>query len=200
GLSEQLSRTESGLEQVKAKEADYRAKIAEFSEDKKAMSKDIDGLLEEIESLENGLKGQRRLKEKMELEVLALREELDRLKGKLEKPKQKDRKTKAVGKRFKVLYKNLAFTDKAVEGFHSLTEPFQVKAEEVIHRLNEDESQVSVRRKVFGRGGKTDILEVDFSYSGRIYFRKDSERRAEIVAIGTKKTQKKDLAFLERTA
>jgi len=198
-LSEQLRRTESGLEAVKTKEALYKAQIAESSKDKESLSKDIDALLEEIEGLEAGLKGQRELKEDMELEALELREELDRLKGKLQKPKQRERKMKALSKRFKLLYKNLVFTDKAVEGFSALTEPFQMKAEEMIHQLNEDDSQVSVRRKVFCKGGKTDILEADFSYSGRIYFQRDSGKRTRIVAIGTKNTQKKDLAFLERT-
>jgi len=198
-LSEKLRQTESGLGAVKAKEAFYKEQIAAFREDKETLSKDIDGLLEEIEGLEAGLKDQRELKEDMELEALELREELDRLKGRLEKPKQKEKKLKAVSKRFKVLYKNLVFTDKAVEGFSALTEPFQMKAEEVIHQLNEDDSQVSVRRKVFGKGGKRDILEADFSYSGRIYFQKDPEGRTKILAIGTKNTQKKDLAFLERT-
>jgi hypothetical protein len=84
-----------------------------------------------------------------------------------------------------------------LEGFLCLTDEFQMRAEEVIHKLNEDDSQVQVRRKVFGKGGKTNVLEADFSYSGRIYLRRDSEPKTQIVAIGTKNTQKKDLAFLE---
>jgi hypothetical protein len=196
-LSEQLRRTESGIEAVKAEEAFYKEKIAESREDKKALSKDIDGLLEEIAGLEAGLNDQKELKEEMELEVLELREELGRLQEKLQRPKKKDKKIKATNKRFKILYKNLAFTDRALEGFLCLTDEFQMRAEEVIHKLNEDDSQVPVRRKVFGKGGKMNVLEVDFSYSGRIYFTRDSEPKTKIVAIGTKNTQKKDLAFLE---
>jgi predicted RNase H-like nuclease (RuvC/YqgF family) len=133
----------------------------------------------------------------MELEALELREELDRLKGRLQKPKQRDKKLKSVSKRFKVLYKNLAFTDRAVEGFSSLPDDLQMRAEEVILRLNQDDSQISVRRKVFAKKGKMNVLELDFSYSGRIYLRKNAGPKTEIVVIGTKNSQKKDLAFLE---
>lgn len=196
-LSKQLDQTESGLKEVRTKEDDYLKKIADFKKDKRALSKDIDGLLDEIESLEAGLSDQRKRKEEMELEVLELREELDRLKGKLHKPKQTEKKIKAINKRFKVLYGNLAFTDRAIEGFSSLTDDFQMRAEQVIHKLNEDDSKVLVRRKVFGKGGKTNVLEVEFSHSGRIYIRKDSEPKTKVMVIGTKNSQKKDLAFLE---
>ena len=111
---------------------------------------------------------------------------------------KKDKKINTISKRFKVLYKNLTFTDRACEGFLSLQGEFQLKAEEIIHRLNEDDSKVPVKRKVFGKGGKMNILEVDFSYSGRLYFQKDSKHKTKIVAIGSKKTQGQDLAFLER--
>ena len=67
-----------------------------------------------------------------------------------------------------------------------------------IHRINEDDSTVTVRRKVFSKGGKINVLEVDFSYSGRIYFQKESETQKKIVVIGTKKSQNQDLAYLHR--
>ncbi len=193
-LSEQLDLAESGLGEIKAKENNYLKKIAEFKKDKKDLSQDINGLLEEMETLEAGLKTQRNLKEEMEIEVLELKEDLDRLKGKLSKPKKK---LETTSKRFNVLYKNLVFTDKAIEGFFALTDDFQIKAEEVIHRLNEDDSQVHVKRKVFGKGGKMNILEVDFSYSGRLYFKKDSQAKTRVIAIGTKNTQDHDLSYVK---
>jgi hypothetical protein len=193
----QLDETEAKLSEVAAKEYEYLEKIGALNREKKSLSKDIDGLLEEMENLETGLESQRRLKEAMESDVLRLREELDRLKGKVQKPKKKRKIVEFTNKRFKVLYKNLDFTDKAIEGFVSLTEEFQLKAEDVIHKLNEDGSLVSVRRKVFGKGGKMNVLEADFSYSGRIYFQKDSQPLIKIVVIGTKNTQEQDLAYLE---
>ena len=45
------------------------------------------------------------------------------------------------------------------------------------------------------RGGET-VLEVVFAYKGRLYFRKREDRRVEVVAIGTKNTQERELEFL----
>jgi hypothetical protein len=44
------------------------------------------------------------------------------------------------------------------------------------------------------------VLEVAFSYSGRIYYQKDSQAKKTIVAVGTKNTQERDLAYLESIA
>lgn len=197
-LSGKLKKNESRLSEVKLKEDDYLKKIVGLRKDKGNLSRDIDGLLDEMEKLEHGLEDQRDVKEETEIELLQLGEELDRMKGKLQKTRKKGKKGKAVGKRFKVLYKNVAFTEKAVEGFLSLSDEFQLKAEEIIHRLNEDASKVSVKRKVFGKGGKMNVLEIDFSYSGRVYFRRDSHSGTKIIAIGTKKSQDQDLVYLRR--
>ena len=196
--SGRLSLAESRLKEVEVKEDDYLKKITKLKKDKKDLSEDVDGLLEEMENLDVGLGEQRHLKEEMEFEVLQLREELDRLKQKEQTPRGKKKKIEAASKRLKSLYKNLIFTERAIEGFQYLTDEFQLKAEEIIHSLNEDISLVSAKRKVFGKGGKMNVLEVDFSYSGRLYFQKDSQAKTKIVAIGTKNTQNKDIAFIER--
>jgi chromosome segregation ATPase len=193
-----LTQTQEKLKEVAAKESDYEKKISDLKKEKNELSTDIDGMLDEMEKLEVGLGEQRNLKEKTESEALQLREELDRLKGKPHKTKKKRKKGDAMNKRFRVLYKNLDFTDRAVEGFLDLSNDFQLKAEEVIHKINEDETQVAIKRKVFGKGGKMNILEVDFSYSGRLYFQKDYRSKTKIVAIGTKNTQDQDLTFIEK--
>jgi hypothetical protein len=199
-LSGQLTRAENRLKETEDKEANYLEKIEDLKKDKMDLSKDLDGFLGEMEGLESGLKEQRELREERELEVLQLREEMDRLKVKFKKPRQKRKMTETTHKRFKVLYKNLIFTDRAIEGFLSLTDEFKLKGEEVIHKLNEDDTQVHIKRKVFGKGGKMNILEADFSYSGRIYFQKDSQHKTKVVTIGTKNTQEKDLAYIESVA
>ena len=196
-LSNQLIRAENRLKDTEGKEDNYLERIDHLKKEKKDMSKDIDGFVDEMEGLEAGLREQRELKEEREFEFFQLREEMDRLKVKFKKPKQKKKKAETTHKRFKVLYKNLNFTDRAVEGFLSLTDEFKLKGEEVIHKLNEDDTQVPVKRKVFGKGGKINILEADFSYSGRVYFQKDSQHKTKIVTIGTKNTQEKDLAYIE---
>jgi ABC-type multidrug transport system fused ATPase/permease subunit len=197
-LSDKLKERESGLSEIKKKEGAYLSKIEELKKERKNLSTDVDGLLEEIEKLEAGLDEQRRVREAREIDILNLREEINNLRSRFERPEKKIKEMDAIQKRFRVLYKNLSFTERALDGFLSLSDEFQLKAEEIIHRLNDDDSKVPVKRKVFGKGGKMNFLELEFSYSGRIYYRKDSQSRIRIFVIGTKKTQEQDLAFLER--
>jgi len=192
-LSDQLSQAEAKLKEVETKESEYVERISALKKDKDELVRDVDGLLEELESQESGLKEQKRIKEEMAGQVGQLKEELDRLAQQSRKIKKS---VEATRKRFGVLYRSLVFTDRALEGFLSLTDEFQLKAEETIHKLNEDESAITVKRKVFGKGGKMDFLEITFAYSGRLYYQKDSQARRMIVAIGTKNTQEKDLAYL----
>ena len=196
-LGEALDSANARLREIEVKEKSYQRKISELKKDKSDLARDVDGLLEEMERLEEGLDGQRRLKEEMELKVVQLREDLERSKEKVQRPRPKKKKVGTTQKRFKTLYKGLSFTDRAIEGFLSLSDEFQLKAEEIIHNLNEDDSLVSVKRKVFGKGGKINILEVDFSYSGRLYYQKDTKSKIKVVDIGTKNSQEKDLAYLE---
>ncbi len=196
-LSDKLFLYENELSQIKDKEKDYSENIEKLNREKETLSSDIDELLEEMERLEDGLKAQKELREKREKEINSLKTEIESINIKSEKPKKKSKKQETTDKRFKVLYKNLIFTEKAIDGFLSLSEEFQIKAEEIIHRINEDDSTVTIRRKVFSKGGKINVLEVDFAYSGRIYYQKD-KTKSIIAVIGTKKTQSQDLAFLER--
>lgn len=195
--SEKLARTENRLIDIEVKEQEYRKRIKGLNQEKKGLSDDIESLLTEMDQIESGLDRQKILKEEMELEVIELTEELEKLKKKIDKPGKKQKKNEKTHKRFSVLYKNLSFTDRSVEGFLSLTDEFQLKAEEVIHKLNEEGGAIDVRRKVFGRKGKMKILETDFSYSGRIYFQKESVSGIRIIAVGTKNTQEKDITYLE---
>ena len=197
-LTEKLKTTESGLSEIRLKEDSYLKKIEELKKDRESLSTDIDGLLEEMESLEKGLTSQRDLREKRETELTDLQNEINDLKEKIQNPKKKTKMTDATRKRFRVLYKNLDFSEKALEGFLALSDEFQLKSEEVIHRLNEDRTLVSVKRKVFGKGGKMNVLEADFAYSGRIYYQPDSQSKTRIMGIGTKNTQDQDIAYLER--
>jgi flagellar motility protein MotE (MotC chaperone) len=195
-LSSQLSRTRGQLEEVIAKEKTYLGKIGELNKEKRDLSKDVDGLLEEMEELESGLKHQRANREELENEVENLRSELDRLKQKGEKRGKKKRASESIAKRLKLLYKNLEFSERAITGFAGLTPEFQLKGEEVIHQLNENDELISIRRKVFGKGGKMNVLEVDFAYSGRLYFQKNAQSKIHVLAIGTKNSQNQDLAYI----
>ena len=197
-LTEKLKETESGLSEIRLKEDSYLKKIEELKKERESLSTDIDDLLEEMETLESGLTTQRNLREKRESELTELQNEIDDLKERMHNPKKKIKMTDTTRKRFRVLYKNLEFSEKAIESFLALSDEFQLKAEEVIHRLNEDRTLVSVKRRVFGRGGKMNVLEADFAYSGRVYYHIDPQSKIRVMGIGTKNTQDQDIAYLER--
>ena len=78
-----------------------------------------------------------------------------------------------------------------------MTEEMGLKAEELIHQLNADAALVPVKRKVFTKKGNTTAFEVTFAYNGRLYFRKSKDNRVEILTIGTKNTQQKDLTYID---
>jgi len=56
---------------------------------------------------------------------------------------------------------------------------------------------VQIKRKVFSKRGRDTVLEVIFAYKGRLYFRQSKNKGVEILSIGTKNTQGKDLEFLD---
>jgi len=196
-LGTQLSHSRKQLEEVVIKEKEYLSRIKGLRQDKQDLAKDVDGLLEEMGEQEEGLEEQRVQREALEKELEELKEKLQRLTEKGEKRKKKKGKYDNLAKRFRLLYKNLDLSDRAVAGFSELTEEFKLKAEEVIHQLNEDDSLISIKRKVFGKGGKMNVLEINFAYSGRLYFQKNTKGRIRVLAIGTKNTQSQDLAFVE---
>ncbi|MCF8060989.1 MAG: hypothetical protein K9M82_00595 [Deltaproteobacteria bacterium] len=196
-LSAQLDRARSLVHEVEEKEEDYRRRIKSLERERDGLSQDAEGLLEEMDHLEQGAARQRDLREETELEILELREELERLRGRLQKNRKRESEAERLRKRLGVLYKNLEFTDRAVEGMATLPPEVRLKAEEAVQLLNTDSSRVSVKRKVFGKGGKSQVMESVFAYSGRLYFHRLNGRGVRVVAVGTKNTQTKDLAYLE---
>lgn len=196
-LNEELVHTQSLLDGVSSKEAAYHARIDEIQKERDSLSHDVDSLLEEMEELEAGLEQQRELREDKELKMLALNEEVERLRKKLRKPKKREKEAAQLKKRIHALYKNLELTDRSFEGLASLSSDLQLRAEEVLQALNQDAAQVPVKRKVFGKGGKSHILEAEFAYTGRLYFEKSDGAGVRVLAIGTKNSQVKDLSFLE---
>ncbi len=195
-LAGQLNDARSMIQAAGEKEAEYQSRINTLSRERDGLSQDVEGLLDEMEGLEHGVKHQQVLREETELKVLELQEEMDRLRSKIQKPKKADKEIDKLRKRFRALYKNLSFTARSLEGIIDMPLDFQIKAEEVLKALNEDSESVLIKRKVFGKGGKSNILEVQFAYSGRLYFLRDDDIIL-ILAIGNKNTQTKDLAYLE---
>jgi len=217
-ISANLTESEKSLQELSQKEQDYVNKIQSLTTDREKLRSDItllmdevelqkkksleiDEILDEMERLEEQASKNIALREDKEREIIQLKEEIDQLEmtGK-QGAKKRKKDMDSIKKRFSVIYKNLNFHDRAIEGYSLLPQDFQLKAEETVHRLNEDDSLVTVKRKVFSKKGKLNIFEAIFSYSGRIYFRKKDNNKMEIVAIGTKNTQEQDIAFMEGIA
>ena len=168
------------------------------SEKTKALRNE-DELIDEIDALEKKLSENLLLQNAQQEEILELQERLvahekSRRKGKKQKVKAEDN----IRKRFQTLYKNITFHPRATSGYVTLNDDLKLKAEEIIHQLNEDASLVPIKRKVFGGKGQKTVLEVIFGYKGRLYFRYTEKRRVEVLAIGTKNTQAKELEFLSK--
>jgi len=178
--------------------------LAEFDALKSAMQderthaeRNEDDLIGEIEALEKKLADNLELQTIQQKEILALKEAL----AGFEKEQRREDKTRLKGeevirKRFATLYKNLTVNDRALEGLADLNEELRLKAEEVIHQLNANPDLVPIKRKVFGKKNRQTVLEVVFAYKGRLYFRKGQDRRVEVLAVGTKNTQERELEFL----
>ena len=190
---------------LKALEKIKQKLTSEISDMKKRLEKERvkaikneEEMIKEILALEEKFNKNLTLQNTKQEEIETLIEKIKRF----EKANRKDSSQKAKGlnsvrKRFKTLYKNVSINEKAINGFMDLTDDMKIKGEEIIHKLNEDPKYVNVKRKVFGKKGRITIQEVIFAYKGRLYFRNTKGSRIEILTIGTKNTQTKDLEFLD---
>ncbi len=166
-------------------------------EEREKASKSENGMIEEIIRLEERLQQNLDRQQEKEAEIDSLKEQLDLYEaGKLRTGKQKAKDEEIFRKRFQALYKNVTLHQRAITGFSELPEDLKIRAEELIHLLNDDSGKVTIKRKVFGKKNRETVLEVLFSYKGRLYFRKTEDGRIEILTIGTKNTQNKDLEFI----
>lgn len=182
GLSNELSR-------LKQKMKSERSQADKFESE----------LFNEVETLESQLQENILRQDAQRVEISDLRDEIKKLeKGRRKADKQKVKASDTTQKRLTTLYKNLSIHDRAVSGFIDLEEEMKIKAEEIIHQLNEDPSLVTIKRKVFGGKGHKTVFEVVYGYKGRLYFRNSSTQQIEVLAIGTKNTQARELEFLRR--
>jgi len=164
-----------------------------FEVEKTRASRNEEDLIEDIVSLEVQIEANLSLQEEQQREVDDLKETI-RI---YERRKKRKKPPGTAQKRFKTLYKNITVNERAVGGFMDLTEEMKIKCEEVIYQLNQDPKLVIVKRKVFGKKSRETVLEVIFAYKGRLYFRNTSDKKVEILAVGTKNTQARELEFLD---
>ena len=180
--------------------ADLQHLKSELSDEKVKASRNEDELIDEIDGLEKQLQENLDQQVQQLQEIEDLKEQMQQYeKGRRKEEKQKTRAEQAAAKRFNAIYKNITIKDRAVDGFVELKEELKIKAEEVIHQLNEDPGQVIVKRKVFmGKRDKKSIMEVIFGYKGRLYFQTAGDGHVEVLAIGTKNTQARELEYLNK--
>lgn len=189
-LEEELKRERVELfKNIKQLDKKYR------SEQKKAKINE-DEMFKEIIALEEQLNTYINLKERRDVEINELKSNLEKYERRKSTGKSKRVEYNFISKRFKALYKNVEMSRKALNGFMNLTEEQQIKAEETIHQLDLDPGSVIVKRKVFsGKKHKATCFEVLFAYNGRLYFM-NHPNKTEVVVIGTKQTQTKDMEYL----
>ena len=205
------------IDRLQISEAQHQEKLLELNRQKHLLSAELtqvqeavdtekekasateDEMIDEIERLETSIEDNVRLQIEQEEEIEALRSKLSRYEKETSKDmRQKQKASQTYQKRFRTLYKSLRVSDRAVSGFGSLTTDLQLKAEEIMLQLHDDPKLVPIKRKVFGKKNRETVFEVLFAYKGRLYYRTTQEQKIEVVAIGTKHTQTKDLKFLDQ--
>ena len=168
-----------------------------FEGEKKRASVNEEEMIQEIINLEEKLEANLAHQQQQRQVIDELSDKIQQFEtGKRKTRKEKIKEEEIFQKRFSTLYKQTVVHTKAVDGFAGLTSELQLKAEEIIHQLNQDPGLVPVKRKVFGKKNRETVFEVIFSYKGRLYYRLMPDTRVEVLSIGTKHSQAKDLSFL----
>ena len=207
---------DSMIEALKEEDRASRSRLADLKQEKQKLSSQMDEIkgqhqkdqnrakanetemFDEIVKLEAELETVREQELEKEAEIEDLKSRIQRLE-KRKSPKAKRSPEEMIQRRFSALYKGVDFHAKALAGFAALTDDMQIKAEEVILQLDREPEKVIVKRKVFsGKKHKSSALEVIFGYNGRFYFRHLDGGRAEVLVIGNKNTQHKDMEFLHK--
>ncbi|PIE63267.1 MAG: hypothetical protein CSA25_01085 [Desulfobacter postgatei] len=167
-----------------------------YQSEKKKAKINEDEMFNEIINLEAQLNTYIELKKRRDIEIDELKSSLAKYERRKSQGKYRRGEFDFKSKRFKALYKHIEMSRKALDGFMNLTEDLQIKAEETIHQLDRDPGSVIVKRKVFsGKKHKATCFEVLFGYKGRLYFMKHPSR-TQVVVIGTKQTQTRDMEYL----
>lgn len=201
-LSEQEWTYVQGLDRLDQEKRQLNQRIEQIRKDldvqKVQALRNEDGMIEEIQDLEAQLAENRMQQKTREAEIAELKAQLEQLeKGQQRENRQKTRLIETTGKRFRTLYKNLSMHPRAVNAYLDLNDELKIKCEEIIHQLDSAPDKVTIKRKVFGKKNRETVLEVLFAYRGRLYFRHIPDSGIEVVAIGTKNSQTRDLEFID---
>ena len=169
---------------------------AKYQEDRRKASINEEEMFQEIISLEEKFHAFIEFRQAKEKEIEELQSKIQTYERR-KAPKIRRNEFDFILKRFAVLYKTIDINRKALTGFLNLDEDYQIKVEEIIHMLDRDPDKIIIKRKVFsGKKNRTPCFEVLFAYNGRLYFKKNENNRIEILVIGNKNTQTKDMEFI----
>ena len=173
-----------------------KALNAKYQEDRKKANINEEEMFQEIITLEEKFNAFIEFKHAKEKEIEELKSKIQTYERR-KTPKIRRSEFDFILKRFSVIYKNIEINRKALTGFLNLDEDQQIKVEEIIHLLDSDPDKVIIKRKVFsGKKNRITCFEILFAYNGRLYFRKNENNRIEILTIGNKNTQTKDMEFI----
>jgi hypothetical protein len=202
-LSIERQESLSKLSQLEAQRAQLTNRInsmkTELDRERQHASATEDEMMDELVALEEKISQHLALQDRQLDEINALKEQIRKYERESDaKNRQRIKRAEAIKKRFNTLYKHTIIHNRALEGYIELTDEMRIKAEEVVHQLNDDPKMVQIKRKVFGKKNRETVFEVIFAYKGRLYFRTLSGNRVEVLVIGTKLSQNKDLAFLDK--
>lgn len=199
-LGEEYRRQMATLEQAHVLMSDELKQMqSTLKLEKNRTSANEEEMLAEIIALEEEISEKTERYEKQQQEMAQLQVKLEQVeKAHAKKQGSKSKPAEMARKRLITLYKNIHVQDRAVAGYLNLTEELKIKCEEVMHQLNDDPSKVQIKRKVFGKKNRATVLEVVFGYKGRLYYRLQTDRRAEVLVVGTKNSQQTDLVYLDR--
>jgi predicted nucleic acid-binding Zn-ribbon protein len=191
------------LEALKSDHADLLNRISKMESklehERRTANRNEEELFDEVAQLERQLQAHREQHQLQADQIGALEKQLAALsRDRDQQSTTANRTMDAWRKRFGSLYKETIVSDRAVKGFSKLSDALQIKAEEVIHRLDAKPEVVTIKRKLFQRKGRETVFEVVFGRKGRLYFRRNKNRQVEVLAIGTKNDQWRDLGFLDR--
>jgi len=182
-VAEELEKARQSLAGVQAQENAWLKEVERLEKEKLDLESELLETLEETEEQ----------KERID----ALEEQVIR------KPDRKVKRTREeqlLYTRLTRLYRNLEVDQKVVDDIVRLgDEKIKLQAEEMLKRLNDQDPGLSVRRKIAGVE-RCEAYELGFGSSGRIYYSQSVKGRYKVLRIGTKATQKKDLAYLQGRA
>jgi hypothetical protein len=211
------ARRQAEQAKIRVREASQRAVLATLEEQRTRLASDVEAiqteltaaqeraarneadLFDEVEALEQKLQNNLVQQNQQRTRIHELEDQLAQLAREREALSlQHSKDVDGLRKRMEALYKNTTFSNRALEGLIELTDAMQIKAEEVIHQLDAQADQVPIKRKLFRGKGKETVFEIVFAYKGRLYFRRTKSRKVDILVIGTKNSQEKDLVYLDR--